>query len=31
MGADFGVQQIDRDSVISFIEQQKAAALSPVR
>jgi Site-specific recombinase XerD len=29
MGADFEVQQIDQDSVISFIEQQKAAALSP--
>jgi site-specific recombinase XerD len=29
MGADFEVQLIDQDSVISFIEQQKAAALSP--
>jgi integrase/recombinase XerD len=29
MGADFEVQEIDQDSVISFIEQQKAAALSP--
>jgi integrase/recombinase XerD len=29
MGADFEVQEIDQDSVISFIEQQKATALSP--
>jgi site-specific recombinase XerD len=29
MGADFAVREIDQDSVISFIEQQKAAALSP--
>jgi len=29
VGVDFKVQEIDQDSVISFIEQQKAAALSP--
>jgi site-specific recombinase XerD len=29
VGADFDVEEIDQDSVISFIEQQKAAALSP--
>jgi site-specific recombinase XerD len=29
MGTDFKVQGIDQDSVISFIEQQKAAGLSP--
>lgn len=29
VGADFAVEEIDRDSVISFIEKQKAAALSP--
>jgi site-specific recombinase XerD len=29
VGADFEVEEIDRDSVISFVEKQKAAALSP--
>lgn len=29
MGADFEVREIDQDSVISFIEQQKNAVLSP--
>lgn len=29
VGADFGVGEIDQDCVISFIENQKAAALSP--
>jgi site-specific recombinase XerD len=29
MGADFEVREIDQDSVISFVEQQKDAALSP--
>lgn len=29
VGADFDVEEIDQDSVISFIEKQKAAALSP--
>lgn len=29
LGAAFEVQEIDQDSVISFIEQQKAEALSP--
>jgi site-specific recombinase XerD len=29
MGADFEVREIDQDSVISFIEQQKAASLAP--
>ncbi len=29
VGTDFEIDEIDRDSVISFIEQQKAAALSP--
>lgn len=29
MGADFEVQKIDQDCVLSFIEQQKAATLSP--
>jgi integrase/recombinase XerD len=29
VGANFDVQEIDQDGVISFIEKQKAAALSP--
>lgn len=29
VGADFDIEEIDQDSVISFIEKQKAAALSP--
>jgi len=30
VGADFDVEKIDQDSVISFIEKQKAAVLSPL-
>jgi integrase/recombinase XerC len=29
LGADFNVEEIDRDSVVSFIEEQRIAALSP--